>query len=129
MTRPAEVKTFKAPKPAYDRNALYLIADSYDWVFEPREAYTKTDICKPGFFDAWRDELKVGARITVRLGKVEDGITEIELQVISAPKSAEGDVMVSVKGRDGKFTPCRHDGTLADGEHEGEQAKPERKVA
>ena len=116
MTRPAEVKVFKAPKPAYDRNALFLIADSYDWVYEPLETHTKTDICKPGFFDAWRDELKVGARITVRLGKVEDGITEIELQVISAPKSAEGDVMVSVKGRDGSFTPCRTDGTLTEKE-------------
>ncbi len=113
MTRPTEVKTFKAPKPAYDRNALYLIADSYDWVYEPTEPYTKTDVCKPGFFEAWRDELKVGARITCRLGKVEDGINEVELQVIECPKQAEGDVVVSV-GSSRSFTPCRHDGTLAD---------------
>ncbi len=113
MTRPVERKVFKAPPPAYDVNALYYIQDGRDWIYEPTEPYTKVDVIVPGHLNAWREELRIGSRITCRLGKIEDGITEVELQVVSCPKSDRlGDVMVSVKGRDGKFAPCRHDGTL-----------------
>ncbi len=60
-----------------------------------------------------------GSRITCRLGKIADGITEVELQVIECPRSGrEGSVIVSVKGRDGSFTPCRSDGTLTEDEQE-----------
>ena len=52
------------------------------------------------------------AGITCRLGKIEDGITEVELQVINCDtQSARVDVEVAV-GSSRKFTPCRHDGTL-----------------
>ncbi len=115
MTRPAEVKKFKAPPPSYDRNALYYITDGLDWVYEPKEPYTKIDIVKPGHFDGYRHEFRVGSRITCRLGDIADGITEVELQVIECPRAERmGHVMVSVKGRDGRFTPCRHDGSLAE---------------
>ena len=133
MTRPAEVKVFKAPKPAYDRNALYYPHDhGGDWVYEPLEPFTKKDVIVPGHFDAYRDDLRVGSRITCRLGDIQDGITEVELQVIECPKRVDDNIMVSVKGRDGQFTPCRHDGTLAGGEHSDEPAadsEQERKVA
>ena len=126
MTRPVERKVFKAPPPAYDVNSLYYVQDGRDWIYEPTEPYTKAQVILPGHLNSWREELRIGSRITCRLGKIEDGITEVELQVVSCPKSDRlGDVMVSVKGRDGKFTPCRHDGTLAG----GEQAEPERKIA
>ncbi len=116
MTRPAEVKKFKAPPPSYDRNALYYIVDSYDWIYEPREPFEKIDVCKPGHFNAYRDDLRLGSRITCRLGDIATGITEIELQIIEWSRSEhEGDVMVSV-GPSRKFTPVRHDGTLAEDE-------------
>ena len=116
MTRPAEVKVFKAPKPTFDVNALYYPHDhGGDWVYEPLEPFTKVDVIVPGHFNAYRADLRVGSRITCRLGKIADGITEVELQVIERPQSDRaGDVMVSLKGRDGTFTPCRHDGTLAE---------------
>lgn len=50
----------------------------------------------------------------------------VELQVIECPREAgtkQGDVMVSHKGRDGKFTPIRHDRTDTKDEDK------ERKVA
>ncbi len=123
MTRPPEVKKFKAPAPAFDRNALYYPNDfGGDWIYEPREPFTKLDVVKPGHFNAYRGELVnqgVGTRITCRLGDIQDGILEVELQIIECPRSERmGDIMVSVKGRDGKFTPVRHDGTLAEDEKE-----------
>ncbi len=119
MTRPPEVKKFKAPAATFDRNALYYKNDfGGDWVYEPREPFTKIDVCKPGHFNAYRGEFVnqgVGVRITCRLGDIADGITEVDLQIIECPKSERmGDIMVSVKGRDGKFVPVRHDGTLAE---------------
>ena len=118
MTRPVEIKKFKAPPPSYDRNALYYPHDhGGDWVYEPREPFTKVDVIVPGHFDAYCDDLRVGARITCRLGLIQDGITEVELQVIEVPgKRRQGHVVVSVKGRDGNYTPVRHDGTLAEDE-------------
>ncbi len=123
MTRPVDREVFKAPPPAYDRNALYYPADhGGDWIYEPSEPYTKVDVIVPGHFNAYREELRVGCRVTCRLGDIQDGITEVELQVIECPRSErQGDVMVSVKGRDGSFTPCRHDGG-ADTETEKEKA-------
>ena len=111
MTRPQEREVFKAPPPTYDVNALYYVSDGFDWVYEPKEVYSKPDIVKPGHFNAYRNELRVGSRITCRIGKIENGIIEYEVQVIECPRSErQGDVMVSVKGRYGSFTPCRHDG-------------------
>lgn len=119
MVRPVEMETFKAPPPTYDRNAMYYVADGLDWVYEPREPFTKKDVVVPGHFDAYREELRVGSRITCRLGKVKDGITEVELQIIERPRSeGQGHVMVSL-GSTREFTPVRHDGTQAD---EKEQA-------
>lgn len=117
MTRPAEVKTFKAPNAAYDRNALYYPHDSGgDFVYEPREPFTKKDVVMPGHFNAYRDDLRVGTRITCRLGDIADGITEVELQIIERPRDERGgDIMVSFKDmKTGKFCPCRTDGTLAE---------------
>ena len=121
MTRPVEIEKFKAPGPAYDVNALYYPHDhGGDWVYEPREPFTKKDVLMPGHFDAWREELKVGSRITCRLGRIEDGITEVELQIIECPRSErQGHVMVAYKNQQGKFVCVRHDGTQA---NEKEQA-------
>ena len=48
------------------------------------------------------------------VGEIADGITQVFVQVITAPKNeAGGDVMVSI-GSSRKFTPCRHDGALAE---------------
>ncbi len=111
MVRPVEIEKFKAPPPTYDRNAMYYVQDGLDWVYEPREPFTKKDVVLPGHFDAYREELRVGSRITCRLGKVLDGITEVELQVIERPQSEkQGHVMVSL-GSTREFTPVRHDGT------------------
>ena len=126
MTRPVEKKIIKALSPTKDVNSLYYVQDGWDWIYEPKEPFTKIDVLVPGHFNAFREELRVGSRVTCRLGKIADGITELELQVIECPRKGCGDVMVSHKGRDGKFTPCRHDGTL--GEDEAEEDKP-RKAA
>ena len=122
MVRPVEMETFKAPPPSYDRNAMYYVTDGHDWIYEPREPFTKKDVCLPGHFDAYSDELRVGCRITCRLGKIEDGITEVELQVIECPplgKQSEAPVLVSL-GSTRVYTPVRHDGTAT---------KDEEKVA
>lgn len=112
MTRPVEIQKFKAPGPTYDVNALYYPSDhGGDWVYEPHEPFTKKDVVTPGHFDAYRDELRVGSRITCRLGKIEDGITEVELQIIECPRWERlGHVMVSYKNQQGKFVCVRHDG-------------------
>ncbi len=108
MVKPVDVKTFKAPAPRWDRNEMYYLADSYDWIFEPLDPFTKAQIIVPGFFNNYYQEFRVGSRITARLGPVEDGITEVELQVIDLPgKGGRGDVVVSV-GASRKFTPVRH---------------------
>ncbi len=113
MTRPTDpVKVVRAV-PSTHRNDLYHTMDGYDWVYE-NPAYTKIDVARPGFFNVYRDELRVGAIIECRVGEIADGITQVWVQVIASPKNdKEGDVMVSV-GPSRKFTPVRHDGTLAD---------------
>ncbi len=112
MTRPTDpVKVVRAVPSTY-RNDLYHVVDGYDWVYE-NPAYTKGDVVRPGFFNVYREELRVGAIIECRVGEISDGITQVWLQVIAVPKEAEGDVMVSV-GPSRKFTPARHDGTLSD---------------
>ena len=116
--RPVEIEKFKAPGPTYDRNAMYYGAESYDWVYEPREPFTKKDVVLPGHFDAYSEELRVGSRITCRLGKIEDGITEVELQVIECPrlgiKARDITTVVVSLGATREYTPVRHDGTLAE---------------
>ena len=119
MTRPVEVKKFKAPNAPYDRNALHYPSDTCSIMFyEPLEPFTVLDVCKPGHFNAYWEDLRVGKLITCLLGEIADGINMVELQVIECPRNAHskhtGDVMVSRKGRDGKFTPYRHDGTMTD---------------
>lgn len=113
MTRPTDpVKVVQAVPSTY-RNDLYHNCDSYDWIYE-NPAYTKIDIARPGFFNIYREELRVGTIIECRVGKIEDGITQVWVQVIDSPKKERGgDVMVSV-GLSRKFTPVRHDGALAD---------------
>ena len=117
---PNDKKTFKAPKATFDRNALYYPHDhGGDFVYEPLEPFQKIDVIRPGHFNAYREDLRKGTRITCRLGEIADGITEVELQVIERSQSErQGDIMVSIKGRDGRFTPCRHDGQLADDKKE-----------
>lgn len=112
MTRPIDpVKVVRAVPSDY-RNDLYHTSDGYDWIFE-NPGYTKGEVVRPGFFNVYRDVLRVGTFIECRIGEIADGITQVWLQVIAAPKETEGDVMVSV-GPSRKFTPVRHDGTLAD---------------
>ena len=114
MTKPTEKTIVRAPPPAYERNALYYISDGYDFVYEPKLPFTPLEVALPGHFNAYREELRVGTRITCRLGAVEDGITEVELQVIECSvKVKTADVMVAT-GAHRKFTPVRHDGTQED---------------
>ena len=116
MTRPTDpVKVVRAVPSTY-RNDLYHTMDGYDWVYE-NPAYTKIDVARPGFFNAYREVLRVGAIIECRVGEISDGITQVWVQVIAVPKESVGDVMVSV-GPSRKFTPVRHDGTLADEKEE-----------
>ena len=112
MTKPTETKVFKAVRPT-GHNDLYHTADGYDWIFENTEA-TKLDVCKPGFFNTYREEMRAGAIIECRLGDMADCITQVWLQIIEAPLSAgTGDVIVSV-GPSKRFTPVRHGGELED---------------
>ena len=112
MTRPIDKpKVFKAPAPSYDRNSMYSCQDGRDWIYEPLEPFTKVDVCVPGYLNAYREELRVGSRITCRLGEIADGITEVELQVIACPRNVNEDVLVAV-GASRRFTPCRTDGSL-----------------
>ena len=111
MVRPVEVKVIKAPASTWDRNEMYYGGDSYDWIYEPSDPFEKAEIIVPGFFNNYRQDFRVGSRITARLGKIEDGITEVELQVIKCDRTNEAvDVEVSV-GASRKFTPVRHDGS------------------
>ena len=99
--------------PATDRNDLYHTTDGYDFIYE-NSAYAKIDVAKPGFFNAYRDELRVGMMVECRLGEIADGITQVFVQVIAAPRSERlGDIEVSV-GSARKLTPCRHDGMFAE---------------
>ncbi len=99
--------------PRTDRNDLYHTVDGYDFIYE-NPTYGKADVCRPGFFNTFRDELKVGMMIECRLGDIADGITQTWVQVIERPKSElGGDVMVSL-GPSKKFTPVRHSGALED---------------
>ena len=115
--RPADpVKVVRAV-PRTDRNDLYHTTDGYDFVYE-NSAYAKLDVAKPGFFNAYRDELRVGMVIECRLGQISDGITQAWVQVIASPRNdLGGDVEVSL-GPSRKFTPARHDGTLGEDEKE-----------
>ena len=109
MTKPVETPVIRAVRPT-GRNDLYHTVDGYDWVYENSDA-SKVDVCRPGFFNIYREEMRAGALIECRLGQMGDGITQVFLQIISAPLGdREGDVMVSV-GPSKKFTPVRHDGT------------------
>ena len=109
MTKPMETTVIRAVRPT-GRNDLYHTVDGYDWVYENSSA-TKVDVARPGFFNVYREEMRAGAIIECRLGNYVDGITQVWLQIIEAPRSeGGGDVMVSV-GPSRKFSPCRHDGT------------------
>ena len=112
MTRPSDPEKVVQAVPSTYRNDLYHSMDGYDWIYE-NPAYTKIDVARPGFFNIYHEELRVGAIIECRIGEISDGITQVWLQVIASPKETEGDVMVSV-GPSRKFTPVRHDGTLAE---------------
>ena len=121
--RPADKPPVIRAVPSTSRNDLYHTTDGYDWVYE-HEDYSKIDVAKPGFFDAFRDELRVGMMIECRLGPIADGIVQLWVQIISAPKKeGEGPIMVAV-GSSRKFTPARHDGSIAETD-----AEQERKVA
>ena len=105
------VKVIKAPA-RRDRNELYYISDGYDWVYE-HPTYTKGDVVRPGFFNEYKDEMRVGAVIECRLGVIEEGIKRYWLQVIQAPRSLQNsDVLVSYENQKHEFVPVRHDGTL-----------------
>ena len=109
--RPVDPAKVVRAVPSTTRNDLYHVTDGYDFVYE-NPGYSKLDVAKPGFFNAYRDELRLGMMVECRLGTIEDGITQLFVQVIEAPKSERlGDVMVSV-GPSKKFTPSRHDGTM-----------------
>ena len=113
MTKPISMEPpVRAVRPT-GRNDLYHTVDGYDWIYENSNA-TKVDVARPGFFNVYRDEMRAGAMIECRLGHFVDGINQVWLQIIEAPKSEKsGDVMVSV-GPSRKFTPVRHDGSLED---------------
>ncbi len=111
MTKPTEPEIIRAVRPK-GRNDLYHTVDGYDWIYENSDA-TKIDVARPGYFNIYREEMQAGAIIECRLGHMADGITQVWLQIIVAPKSERaGDVIVSI-GPSRKFTPARHDGTLA----------------
>ncbi len=112
MTKPTEPEIIRAVRPK-GRNDLYHTVDGYDWIYE-NSGVEKIDVCKPGFFNVYRGDMRAGAIIECRLGHMVDGITQVWLQIIEAPLSERaGDVMVSV-GPSRKFTPARHDGALED---------------
>ena len=97
------------------RNDLYHVVDGYDYVYETSD-FGPLDVRLPGFFNIYRAELRVGQFIECRLGKIEDGITQVWLQVIARPEQPRaGDVMVSYGGQR-QFTPVRHDGTMIEKE-------------
>ena len=119
--RPAErIKVVKAV-PSTGRDDLYHTTDGYDFIYE-NSKYTKLDVVKPGFFNNFRDELRVGMMVECRLGEIEDGITQLFVQVIAAPKTEiRGNVEVSVGGSR-KFTPARTDGSLEEDEQKEQAA-------
>ena len=94
-----------------NRNDLYHVVDGYDYIYETSD-FGSLDVRLPGFFNIFRAELRVGQFIECRLGKIEDGITQVWLQVIERPQNERaGDVMVSYGGQR-QFTPVRHDGKI-----------------
>ena len=46
--------------------------------------YSKIEIARAGFFNAYRDELRVGMLIESRLGEIQDGITQVYVQVVAS---------------------------------------------
>ncbi len=78
------------------------------------------------YFNVRRAGLFVGAMIECRLGNIEDGITQVWLPVIAAPKTEHnGDVMVSL-GTARQFTPVPTDGSLTE---EGDAIEGTEEVA
>ena len=111
--RPMDKPKVVRAVPRTDRNDLYHTVDGHDFIYE-NPSYGKNDVVRPGFFNTFRDELKVGMMIECRLGDIADGITQTWVQVIERPKSElGGDVMVSL-GPSKKFTPVRHSGEMED---------------
>ena len=109
--RPTDPAKVVRAVPSTTRNDLYHVTDGYDFIYE-NPGYSKLDVAKPGFFNAYRDELRVGMMVECRLGEIADGVTQVFVQVIEAPKSERlGDVEVSV-GPSRKFTPSRTDRTM-----------------
>ena len=119
--RPVErMKVVKAVR-TDRRDDLYHTTDGFDFIYE-NPGYTKVDVVKPGFFNIYRDELRVGMMVECRLGPIADGITQVWLQVITKPLTEPGgDVEVSV-GASRKFTPARTDGTLEEDEQKEQAA-------
>ena len=110
--KPQEKTKVVRAVPSVNKSDLYHTMDGYEFIYETTAPHSKVDVAVPGFFNIWRDELRVGMVIECRLGPIADGITQVWLQVIAAPKNdIQGDVMVSV-GPSKSFTPCRHDGSL-----------------
>ncbi len=68
MTKPAETTVIRAVRPT-GRNDLYHTTDGYDWVFENSDA-SKIDVCKPGFFNVYREEMRPGATRVLETMKV-----------------------------------------------------------
>ena len=129
MTKQARAEQWQPNQPtevlqrplASDTNFAGVL-DRYDKVYQ-HDKHGKADVIRPGYFNAFRTELRVGTVIDCRLGDPADGITQVFLQVIECRKDGTGDsdpVMVSV-GPSRKYTPCRHDG----GPVEADEANPE----
>ena len=71
--RPMDKPKVVRAVPRSDRNDLYHTVDGYDFIYE-NPTYGKADVVRPGFFNTFRDELKVGMMIECRLGDIADGI-------------------------------------------------------
>ena len=63
--RPMDKPKVVRAVPRTDRNDLYHTVDGYDFIYE-NPTYGKADVVRPGFFNTFRDELKVGMMIETR---------------------------------------------------------------
>jgi hypothetical protein len=100
--------------PAPEREPLSKISDGTcvnSYFFHDKFA-TVEEVCAPGFFDFMRSTFQSGSKkgvchfVSAYLGKIEDGLTEVQLQVLAVPSQSEGPVIMAV-GRIQEFKPAK----------------------
>ena len=106
--------------PAPDREPLCKMADgtACNHYYMHSKFDTVEMVSMPGYFDFMRDTFRSGKQkgvvhlVSCFLGVIEEGLTQVELQLLDAPSASSGPVVMAV-GRVTRFEPVKADKTKA----------------